>query len=390
MVKPPKQKPNIVIRILVFIVGLSMVVIAVALVAFRDRLNLDTLQRWFTYRSLELSDSGEAQAFHCGGSASDIYVALDNDLLVCTKNSIGLWSQSGTQYVDQAAAMAAPAAHARTGTAVVYDAGGTQLFVFRQRALAFSLDSSGPLISARISANGSLIVVSQQSGFRSVVTVYNTDFQPVAAVRLSSVYAMDAQLADDGHTLIMVIIGQNNGSFTSSLALCDLSTQAYEVDFDIDAAIVHDLGSSVILELELDSRIWALGDRELSVLDGSVDLLGAVNWSDRYLKTYSLQGDGFAVALLGKYRAGTQAELSVVDDTAALVGSLPLDEQVLSVSAAGRYFAVLTADRLDIYTKDMSLYSSLEGILGARKVLLRPDGTAFLISSGTAWLYVPI
>lgn len=79
-----------------------------------------------------------------------------------------------------------------------------------------------------------------------------------------------------------------------------------------------------------------------------------------------------------------------MDTAAATVGSLALDEQVLSVSAAGRYFAVLTSDRLDIYTKDMSLYSSLEGVLGARKVLLRSDGTAFLISSGTAWLYVPM
>lgn len=388
--KPPKEKPNIVIRVLVFIVGLSVVVIAVSLVAFRDRLNLDTLQRWFTYRSLALSDSGEAQAFHCGGSASDVYVSLDNDLLVCTKNSIGLWSQSGIQYVDQAAVMTSPAAHAKAGTAVVYDAGGAQLFVFRQRALAFSMNSAGPLISARINANGFLVVVSQQSGFRSVVTVYNTDFQPVAAVQLSSVYAMDAQLDDDGHTLVMVTIGQSNGSFTSSLAVCDLNAQAYQVSFDIDAAIIQDLGSSVILELEQDGHIWALGDRALSVLDGSANLIGTVNWSDRYLKAYSLRGDGFALALLGKYRAGTQAELLVVDDTVALAGSLPLDEQVLSVSAAGRYFAVLTADRLDIYTKDMSLYSSLEGIPGARKVLLRPDGTAFLISSGTAWLYVPI
>lgn len=390
MEKPPKRKPNIVMRILVVITGLAMVVIAVTLVVFRDRLNLDTLQRWYTYRSLTLSDSGQAQSFHCGGSVSDVYVALDNDLLVCTKNSIGLWSQSGTQYVDQAAAMTAPAAHARAGTAVVYDAGGTQLFVFRQRALAFSLNSDGPLLSARISENGSLVFVSQQSGYRSVVTVYSADFRPVAAVQLSSVYAMDAQLAADGHTLVMVTIGHSGGSFTSSLAVCDLSAQAYEVNFDMDSAIVQDLGSSVILELELDGHIWALGDRQLSVLDSDASLLGTANWSNRYLKAFSLQGDGFAVALLGKYRAGTQAELSVMDTSAASVGSLSLDEQVLSVSAAGRYFAVLTSDRLDIYTKDMSLYSSLEGVLGARKVLLRPDGTAFLISSGTAWLYVPI
>lgn len=98
---------------------------------------------------------------------------------------------------------------------------------------------------------------------------------------------------------------------------------------------------------------------------------------------------GFAVALLGKYRAGSQAELMVVDSEGVLTGSLEWNEQVLSVDASGRYFAVLTADRLDIYTQDMTLYSSLEGTQNARKVLLREDGSAILIASETARLYVP-
>ena len=79
----------------------------------------------------------------------------------------------------------------------------------------------------------------------------------------------------------------------------------------------------------------------------------------------------------------------IVDKEGVLTGSLVLNEQVLSIDAAGRYFAVLTADRLDIYTQDMTLYSSLEGTQNARKVLLREDGTAMLIASETARLYVP-
>ena len=93
---------------------------------------------------------------------------------------------------------------------------------------------------------------------------------------------------------------------------------------------------------------------------------------------WTLAGDGFAAAQLGKYRAGSQSALSVVDSGGMLTGTLSLDDQVLSLDAAGRYFAVLTADRLDIYTKDLELYSTLEHTQGAQKVLLRSDGTAQL------------
>lgn len=79
----------------------------------------------------------------------------------------------------------------------------------------------------------------------------------------------------------------------------------------------------------------------------------------------------------------------MIDDTGTVKGSLDLNQQVLSLSAAGRYLAVLTGDRLDIYTSDLSLYSSLEGTQGARKVLLMEDGSAILISEDSASFYVP-
>lgn len=79
----------------------------------------------------------------------------------------------------------------------------------------------------------------------------------------------------------------------------------------------------------------------------------------------------------------------MIDDSGTVTGSLDLSQQVLSLSAAGRYFAVLTGDRLDIYTSDMALYSSLEGTQGARKVLLMEDGSAILISEDSASFYVP-
>lgn len=389
---PPKEKQNLLVRILFFLAGLAVVLTAVALVAYRDKLNLDALKRWYTYRSLSLNDNGQAESFSYSGSADDIFVGLDGDLLVCGQNAISLYSNSGVQYVDQAVHMDSPAADTGGGAAVVYDAGGRELYVFSRRAQVFSLQSDDMLLSARLSDSGILTVVSKQSSFRGVVTVYNSEYEPTVALRLSGAYIMDAQLSADGRTLAVITLGENGGDFSSALSIYDLSALGTEeISYDVSPTASCSLGSSVILEVEQrGTAVWALGDRGFYILDRQAASLGGQSWADRYLKAYSLNGDGFALALLGKYRISSQAELVVVGSDGAVAASLPQNEQVLSIDAAGRYFAVLTADRLDIYSaKDMSLYSTLEGTQNARKVLLREDGSAMLISAGTAWLYIP-
>ena len=62
---------------------------------------------------------------------------------------------------------------------------------------------------------------------------------------------------------------------------------------------------------------------------------------------------------------------------------------MLSLSAAGRYIAVLTGKQLNIYTRDLELYATLDSTQGAREVLLMEDGSAVLISADSASFYVP-
>lgn len=386
-----KKKPSFLLRLALFLTALAMVLIAVALVAFRNTLNLDSVKRWFHYRSLVRNDSGQADAFFYDGDLNDTFAVLDGDLLVCSRNAISLYSGSGVQYVSQPVSLDHPVVDTNGSLAVVYDAGGSDLYVLGQRELIWSASGLDAILSARLNRNGQLTVVTQASRHRGAVTVYNSAYQQVMSVQQSTAFVMDAALSDDGRTLAILSIGQQGGSFTSTLSLSTINTAAAGPDQPVsyvpDASA--DLGSSVILSMRhTDRLVWSLGDRGLSITshDGSTV---STDWSDRYLKLYSLAGDGFAAVLLGKYRAGSQAALQVTDGDGALIGQLELDEQVLSLSAAGRYLAVLTGDRLDIYTSDMTLYATLDGTQGARRVLLMRDGSAILISSDCASFYVP-
>ena len=379
------KKPKFLVRVLLFLLAAVMVLGAVTVVVFRDRLSLDNIKRWIHYRSLVLNDSGQADSFLYNGSLEDTFATLDGDLLVCSTTSIGLYSGSGTQYVDLTVTMSKPVVSTNGSLAVVYDAGGSSLYVLGQREVIWSATDLTSILSAHLNRNGQLTVVSQSTGYKGTVTVYSSSYEKLMSVNLSSAYVMDAALSDDGKTLSILNVGQQDGAFQSTLSLYTLNTGD---GGDFQPNLTRSLGSSVVLETRHTlSHVWSMGDNGLTITDHQGNST-TVDWKEMHLKGYSLAGDDFAVALLAKYRAGSQGELWVIGSDGTYQ-SLEIDQQVLSISAAGRYVAVLTGNQLNIYTEDLQPYATLESTQGARKVLLLEDGSAILISADSASFYVP-
>ena len=78
-----------------------------------------------------------------------------------------------------------------------------------------------------------------------------------------------------------------------------------------------------------------------------------------------------------------------MDKNGEELGSLEVREEVLSISAAGRYLAVLYAGHLTVYNQDLQAYATLQGTEDTRGALMRPDGTVLLLSASSASLFLP-
>lgn len=381
----PKKKPNPILRLLAFLLTLALLLGAVALVAYRDRINLDAIKRYFTYRSLERSDSGQIDAFQFDSSGRGGFSSLGDDLLVWSSAGIRLYSSSGVEYLNDALSLLHPMADIRDDAAVVYDAGGTTLRVYADRAQIFSLDAEQghEILSARMGPGRTLAVVTRETGYKGVVTLYGSDFQPTMAIRISTRYVMDAIPSQDGKTIAAVLtVGQSNNTFESTLALYDRAGD--------EAFAQCSLGNNAILDLSCSGGVfWALGETGLSIVstDGAANL--TCDYGGAYLKDYSLGGDGYAALLLGKYRAGSSTTLTTVDTKGETIATLDLEDQILDLATSGRYVAVLTASTLTIYTKDLQVYETIDNTMGARNVVLRSDGTAYLASGETVQLCIP-
>ena len=386
--KAPKKRPNLLVRLLAFLVTAALVVGAVFLVANYDKLNFDALKRWFAYRDLERSETGESASFTFEGGAGSAFGLLAGDLLVCSGTEVRLYSDSGQVYVDQAVSMEAPVVSTAGNAALVYDVGGTALFVYRDREEVFSLalEEGQQLLSAALNPQGKLVVVSHESGHRALVTVYDGDFAPQLRLNLSTRFVMDAALSPDGTAVALASMGLDGEAFETRIEHYELDRTAEETEPDWTCS----LGNDTALALRWDSSgIWVLGETGLSILSPSGEVTGYAGYGGLYLKDFSLTGDGTAALLLGRYRAGTDSQLWTVSPDGTTRAALPVEEQVLSLSAAGRYVGLLTADRLDVYDQNLEPYSTLEGTQGAQKVLQQADGSAMLIANAAAWLYLP-
>ena len=81
--------------------------------------------------------------------------------------------------------------------------------------------------------------------------------------------------------------------------------------------------------------------------------------------------------------------LETAEECQAFLEDIMTTREVLDISAAGRYLAVLYTDSLVLYNQDLQVYASLNGTDFATGVLLRADGSALLLSAENAGLFLP-
>ena len=379
------KKPNIVFRFLAFLVTAALVLGALALVVYRDRFNLDALKRYLTYRTMETTETGQAVPFtHAGGSKMSLSY-LDGGVLMSSATGARYYALDGELYAEEVLPLDNPVLVDSDTTGVVYDAGGQSLFVFEQgrESSDLSLDGTINLLSVRPNDSGWLAVTAQQSGYKGAVTVYNAAHAPVITISLSSTFVVDAAVSPDCKTVAVVTMDQQGGSFYSRLLF-------YPVDQTEPSAQVE-LGNLVCLDLEYEGdRVWVLGEDALVITDEAGENTHTYDLGRYYLKGCDLGGDGFALLLTGRYRAGSATQALILDSEGQIVQTLDLSGQVLDYSAAGNYWALLTGSELTIYTSTgAEPYAQLSDPQGGRYADLASDGSALLADNQQAWLYLP-
>ena len=355
-----------------FLLMLGAVLLVVLFAAYRDGTGFDVLRRYLHYGRAE--QAGGETVYRYDASSKNRFALLGDHLVVLSDVSLAVLDGTGEEVWSAPVTMTAPALASGGGRAVAYDVGGTALYVVDQTGLLLELtaDEDEPYLSAALSENGELAVTARKKGYKGSVKVYDRSLDPEPAFEFKSSrrYVLDGYVLGD--CLAAVTLGQENGVFVSNIVLYEMPGTEPSADYSISGGLVAAIG-------EQDGRLVTASDASLTFAGTSGEILGSYSYKGSYLREYDFGGSGFTALLLNRYRSGSLGRLVTVDKNGEELGSLEVREEVLDISASGRYLAVLYPNHVSVYNQDLQTYATLQGTGDTRGVLMRPDGTVLLL-----------
>ncbi|MBQ9392886.1 MAG: hypothetical protein IJU18_02680 [Oscillospiraceae bacterium] len=374
--RPKKKKWWILILLAVLAVG------AVLTAVLWDADSFDGLRRSILYARAEKDESGCARLYEYAADRSSTFAALEGSLLIASPNQIRLLGADGALRYEESICFHSCAVSSDGNWAAVYEVGGTDVYVLSGKGFAYHVASEGEIISAHVNGSGVLALTANGSGCKAAVTVYGADGEPVFAFRSADRFVMTAAPGRDGRTVTAVTLGQVDGVFSNRLVSYRTSGTDPIGQLELTGGAVLELGA-------VGKSICAVAEDGLYFTTASGAEEGSFSFGGDSLRRCTMQGDGYAALLLGHYKSGSQCRLVTVDEAGRELATLEVNSDVLDLSAAGRYVAVLYSDHMTIYDRQLRECAVLQEVSAAKQVMVRSDGSALLAGMGSASLYLP-
>ena len=367
----------------VFLV-LAVVLGAVIFAAYRDLNSLDSVRRLLSYNKVEQDEQGRVGLYSYDADRTNVYALLGERLVVASTTKFSVLANDGTQVFSKSVRMTNPAIAVGSRAALVYDVGGVNAFLVGEKGLVRDCSEACDegILGASLNESDYLTLTTERSGYKSIVSVYDPAGAALFAFNSSDSFVLDACVLRDCKHLAAVTAGETDGVFSSTLNLYSLSNGTAE-----SANVLN--GSLVLSLSNMGNKLAALGDDRLTIFGADGSLAGSYRYEYPYLRAFSTSGANYAALLLGRYKSGSTFRFVTVSPDGETLGASDISREVLGVSAAGKYVAVLCSDTLTVYTSELREYAVLEDTNYAKNVIMRDDGTALLLGTSGAWLYIP-
>lgn len=355
---------------------------AVAAAVLWDANSFDGLRRSIIYARAEKDETGCAKLYYYENDATSRFAAIDGSLVTVAANQVRVLDERSQVLYQNSVRFLHPDLVSGGGVAVAYDIGGTVLYALDSKGLRWQQETEGELIAVTVNPHGYVTAVYNKSGAKAAVTVWDSNGAAVFTFQSAQRFVMTAALGQDDRTLAAVTMGQEDGKFQSFLVLYHTDSDKMVATTPVDGGVAYALET-------LQREFCAVTEQGLYLLDSGGELKASYSYGGQFLRRCVVGDGGWAALLLSRYKSGGYASLITVDGDGNELGGCDIDGEVLDISTAGRYVAVLFSDRLTVYDKYLTEVATLPDVSEVRAVLMRADGSAVLAGASGASLYLP-
>jgi hypothetical protein len=356
---------------------LLVVALSLFLISHYEMLTPTAVRRVMGYAAAGLRDldGEEGQISYVSGSFTD--AALFSGGLAYTDSDTFYVSKAGgLEQLSLQVSYGSPTVEVSDTQALIYDRGGTGLTVANALSPVYQKTLECSILSASIGKNGNVVVVTDETGYKTAVTVLGGSGKQLFKWSTSDYYAITAALSPDGGHIAVLAVKQNELDLEGHLLFFDTGKQE---GAETDVLLGDTVGLAV--RYLSSNTAAAVCDTGIFLCDRRDGLLQQVEYTADNVIAYAFGEDSLYYAL-DSYTGGARCELYRMSATGALSEDpLYLHEELQSISAAGNYLALLTSSGVTLYRADLTAqWSSRQGV-GARRLLVDEHGTCYALFS---------
>ena len=369
------------------IASILLVLILLAYLIFPRTLNPDRVIRFFRYMGLRDKESYGNIPFDA--NAANTFAGFDDGLLVGSETGLTLFSLDGEQKAFVQGSLPTPVVVCGGEVSLAFSPGSSYVAAVGAGGRTLMDETlGGSFLDADVSEDGFAAYITTESGYKSVTTVLNP--RQDATFRFSSRtrYLNACAVNQGGSLLALASLGEEGSVYRSEVTILRTDESISSLDDD-ESLIRADLGNQVMFDLFfLDKTLLcAVGQKGISFLNSKGELLGSQDFEEGSLVDFSHSDTGFLLAAMDL--GGGTYVLRTYNSQGELLGEQTLPDRIRSVSACGNYAAVLTDNYAQTYDRRLKEMDRCWEIGAASRIIARQDGTALLVSSGAARLYIP-
>ena len=307
------------------------------------------------------------------------YAIYRDDFVCVGRSTLQVIDMTGKQVQSTALKYVKPRLVTSGKYMLVYDLSNTQYSIFNTFSLLYSGSLEYPISDADMNDEGYYLLVSRDAEYKSTVTVYNKEMEPVYVYQTNDRYIFDAHLNNDG-SFILYTSKAKNGDSCSEIIKGNIKEKEVKTTFEREGMVIlsaEKSGNDTTSVLCSDTLLFFSGDTPIA----------EYSFFGRVCRRFAANGGNTAVVLSSE-GAGADSVL-IVFDTAGNVlyeGDAGSDISALycyNKNVYSLYTGVV--ERLEINTGKTYYYSSgyeTKGLVFADNeiVLAATAGSAYPVS----------
>jgi len=366
-------------KIILRLVILSMLAVTLLFIVKNyDRISIANLPASIS----KLFGGGKAEAakISFAPDASNAFEQYQDGLAVLSSTDLVLYDASGEECLAQTTGYARPVVKSAGDYLLTYDIGGRNAHYIRNKEVIMNLKLNSAILTADINEDGWFLITSEEFGSKATATVYKPDMTEVYKWPSSERYITCTALADDHSAMAFGGLSQKEARIYSSVVMLHLdSTEPFSVIEFSDVLILD-------IEYLSDGSLAVLTENSIVIIDASGVERGRYEFDNSLFKEYSFDGDGFILLRLSKNGVGEVSEVLLLNYDAKVEHTVTLSN-IYSISCSGKYAGVLTSDHIIVYNSSLEEQFTSAISAGSKKLLMREDGSAIVLSSAEALIY---